>query len=147
MNKMISVFGSRVAQEELDEIRSSLEAQWMGIGPKVKKFEIEFTQRLQLTDFAMLDSGSNTYIWQSNCSTCRRARKSFCRRLLGFPALMRLPCATVCRYFVMLIWILIMSRRRQLNRILRRKQARLWWCIMPVARTHGADSRLWVARN
>jgi aminotransferase len=57
---MISVFGSRVAQEELDEIRSSLEAQWMGIGPKVKKFETEFAQRLQLADFAMLDSGSNS---------------------------------------------------------------------------------------
>jgi aminotransferase len=60
MSKMISVFGSRVAREELEEIRSSLEAQWMGIGPKVTKFETEFAQRLNLTDFAMLDSGSNS---------------------------------------------------------------------------------------
>ena len=57
---MISVFGSKVGQEEIDEIRNSLERQWMGIGPKVKKFEGEFARRLGLTDFAMLDSGSNS---------------------------------------------------------------------------------------
>ncbi|MDD5676908.1 MAG: DegT/DnrJ/EryC1/StrS family aminotransferase [Kiritimatiellae bacterium] len=57
---MISVFGSKVGQEEIDEVRASLERQWMGIGPKVKKFEEEFTRRLGLTDFAMLDSGSNS---------------------------------------------------------------------------------------
>jgi aminotransferase len=57
---MISVFGSKVGQEELEEIRTSLEQQWMGIGPKVRKFEQEFAKRLGLTDFAMLDSGSNS---------------------------------------------------------------------------------------
>jgi aminotransferase len=57
---MISVFGSQVGQAELDEIRSSIEAQWMGIGPKVRAFEKEFVGRLNLTDFAMLDSGSNS---------------------------------------------------------------------------------------
>jgi dTDP-4-amino-4,6-dideoxygalactose transaminase len=57
---MISVFGSKVGLEELEEIRSSLEQQWMGIGPKVKKFEQEFAKRLNLNGFAMLDSGSNS---------------------------------------------------------------------------------------
>jgi aminotransferase len=57
---MISVFGSSVGIEEIEEVRSSFKAQWMGIGPKVKKFEEEFTRRLGLTDFAMLDSGSNS---------------------------------------------------------------------------------------
>lgn len=58
--KIISVFGSKIGPEELEEVRTSLEAQWMGIGPKVRRFEQEFTRRLNLTDFAMLDSGSNS---------------------------------------------------------------------------------------
>lgn len=57
---MISVFGSKVGQEELDEIRTSIEAQWMGIGPKVKAFEKAFAEKLRLVDFALLDSGSNS---------------------------------------------------------------------------------------
>jgi dTDP-4-amino-4,6-dideoxygalactose transaminase len=57
---MISVFGSRIGAEELAEVRTSLEAQWMGIGPKVAAFETEFAGRLGLSDFAMLDSGSNS---------------------------------------------------------------------------------------
>ena len=52
MDRIISVFGSCVGQEEIDEIRSSLEAQWMGIGPKVKAFESAFAKRLGLNDFA-----------------------------------------------------------------------------------------------
>ena len=31
---MINVFGSLVGKEELEEVRTSLDAQWMGIGPK-----------------------------------------------------------------------------------------------------------------
>jgi dTDP-4-amino-4,6-dideoxygalactose transaminase len=57
---VISVFGSKVGQEELDEIRTSIEAQWMGIGPKTKAFEEAFAKRLQVKDFALLDSGSNS---------------------------------------------------------------------------------------
>lgn len=57
---MISVFGSKVGQEELDEIRTSIEAQWIGIGPKTKAFEEAFAQRLRLPGFALLDSGSNS---------------------------------------------------------------------------------------
>jgi dTDP-4-amino-4,6-dideoxygalactose transaminase len=56
---VISVFGSKVGREELDEIRTSLEAQWMGIGPKTKAFEERFAVRLGAKDFALLDSGSN----------------------------------------------------------------------------------------
>lgn len=57
---MINVFGSKVGDEELAEISTSLKAQWMGIGPKVTQFERQFTERLGLPDFALLDSGSNS---------------------------------------------------------------------------------------
>lgn len=60
MTKMISVFGSKVGDEELQEVRASLQAQWMGIGPKVTQFEQEFARRLRLSDFALIDSGSNS---------------------------------------------------------------------------------------
>jgi aminotransferase len=56
---MISVFGSKVGEEELAEVKGCLEAQWMGIGPKVRAFEAAFAERLGLPGFAMLDSGSN----------------------------------------------------------------------------------------
>jgi len=57
---MISVFGSKVGKEELEEIRTSIENQWIGIGPKTKLFEERFAKRLGLKDFVMLDSGSNS---------------------------------------------------------------------------------------
>lgn len=57
---MISVFGSKVGKEELEEIRTSIENQWIGIGPKTKLFEDSFAGRLELKDFVMLDSGSNS---------------------------------------------------------------------------------------
>ena len=60
MRKIISVFGSSVGREEIREAASSIRAQWMGIGPKVRRFEKDFAERLRLTDFAMLDSGSNS---------------------------------------------------------------------------------------
>jgi aminotransferase len=59
---MISVFGSHVGQEELEEIRTSIDNQWMGIGPKVKQFEEEFAERLKLPGFTLLDSGSNALL-------------------------------------------------------------------------------------
>jgi aminotransferase len=59
---MISVFGSKVGQEELDEIKSSIENQWLGIGPKVKQFEQEFAKRNGMKDFVLLDSGSNALL-------------------------------------------------------------------------------------
>jgi aminotransferase len=59
---MISVFGSKVGQEELQEISSSLQAQWMGIGPKTAAFEKAMAARLGVVDFTLLDSGSNSLI-------------------------------------------------------------------------------------
>ncbi|MBI4371708.1 MAG: DegT/DnrJ/EryC1/StrS family aminotransferase [Elusimicrobia bacterium] len=57
---MINVFGSLMGSEELEEIRSSLEAQWIGIGPKTASFERLFAERLGLPGFVLLDSGSNS---------------------------------------------------------------------------------------
>lgn len=57
---MINVFGSLVGPEELEEIRTSLEAQWMGIGPKTKAFEEQFARRIGAPEFVLLDSGSNS---------------------------------------------------------------------------------------
>src|SRR5262245_58115413 len=60
MAEMISVFGSWVGLDETKEVQSSLDAQWMGIGPKVKEFESRFAERLGLCDAALMDSGSNS---------------------------------------------------------------------------------------
>lgn len=60
MAEMISVFGSSIGEAEIKEVQHSLASQWMGIGPKVRQFETEFTKRLKLTDLAMIDSGSNS---------------------------------------------------------------------------------------
>ena len=56
---MINVFGSWVGREELEEVRTSLDAQWLGIGPKTAAFEDAFAKRLALPHFTLLDSGSN----------------------------------------------------------------------------------------
>ncbi len=56
---MINVFGSLMGPEELAEIKTSLEAQWIGIGPKTAAFEKNFAERLDLPGFVLLDSGSN----------------------------------------------------------------------------------------
>jgi aminotransferase len=60
--KTISVFGSKVGTEELDEIRTSMENQWMGIGPKTKQFEQAFAKRLNLPSFTLVDNGSNALL-------------------------------------------------------------------------------------
>jgi len=57
---MINVFGSLVGLEELEEIRTSLEAQWIGIGPKTGAFEKSFSAHAHLPNFVLLDSGSNS---------------------------------------------------------------------------------------
>jgi len=56
---MISVFGSKVGQEEIKEVSESINKQWMGMGPKVKKFEETYKKRTSLENFIMVDSGSN----------------------------------------------------------------------------------------
>jgi len=56
---MISVFGSKVGQEELAEVADSMGKQWLGTGPKIAAFEKEFTQRLRLQNTMVVSSGSN----------------------------------------------------------------------------------------
>ncbi len=55
---MINVSSSSAGQEEIDELSGSVRAGWMGMGPKVREFEREFSRRLG-TDFVMVDNGSN----------------------------------------------------------------------------------------
>lgn len=56
---MISVFGSKVGEEEIAQISDSINKSWLGMGPKVSKFEDSFKNRLGLPNFLMVDSGSN----------------------------------------------------------------------------------------
>jgi aminotransferase len=56
---MISVFGSFVGKEELQEISECIDSQWLGLGAKVGKFENQFKARLGLDNFLFVDSGSN----------------------------------------------------------------------------------------
>lgn len=57
---MINVFGSMLGPEELEEVRTSLEAQWIGIGPKTEAFERDFSEQMGLPNLVLLDSGSNS---------------------------------------------------------------------------------------
>ncbi len=57
---MISVFGSSVGSEELNEVRLAFKAQWLGLGPKTQEFEAALARRLGQAEFALLDSGSNS---------------------------------------------------------------------------------------
>ena len=56
---MITVFGSKTGQQEITEVTDSLTNQWLGMGPKVAKFEENFKSRGDLSNFLMVDSGSN----------------------------------------------------------------------------------------
>lgn len=56
---MISVFGSLVDDDEIDRVQQCMQSQWMGFGGKVNEFESAFADRMGLTNFAMVDSGSN----------------------------------------------------------------------------------------
>ena len=57
---MIQVFGSCVGKEELKEIKSSFENQWLGMGPKVNEFEKRFAKRCGFKQVVMTDSASNS---------------------------------------------------------------------------------------
>jgi len=59
---MINVFGSCVGTEELEEIKSSLKAQWLGIGPKVNQFEKMMASHVGNDDFVCVNSGSNALL-------------------------------------------------------------------------------------
>ncbi len=56
---MINVFGSLVGESEIEQVRGSIEASWLGMGDKVEQFEKEFSQWRGLEHFLMVDSGSN----------------------------------------------------------------------------------------
>ena len=56
---MITVFGSKVGQEEIKNVVSSMEQQWMGFGKGVDKFEDNFKTKYNIPNFVMVDSGSN----------------------------------------------------------------------------------------
>lgn len=56
---MISVFGSYVDKEEIENLSKVIESQWMGFGKKVDEFEEKIKKKLSLESFAMVDSGSN----------------------------------------------------------------------------------------
>ena len=55
---MINVFGSKVGKEELDEIKTSIEAQWLGIGKKTEIFESLIRDKIG-NPFIAIDNCSN----------------------------------------------------------------------------------------
>lgn len=56
---MISVFGCKTGQEEIDLVNQVLRSQWLGLGKQVDQFEKEFAQYRKTDNFVMVDSGSN----------------------------------------------------------------------------------------
>ena len=56
---MITVFGSYVGDEEIENVSTCMRNQWMGFGKNVEVFEKKYMEKYQLTSFAMVDSGSN----------------------------------------------------------------------------------------
>jgi aminotransferase len=56
---MISVFGSKVGDEELEQVRDCLQRQWMGLGPKTASFEERFAKTRGLPSTVLVNSGSN----------------------------------------------------------------------------------------
>lgn len=56
---MISVFGSFVGDEEINNVVQVMHSQWMGFGKNVDLFEEKFKEKFGLDNFAMVDSGSN----------------------------------------------------------------------------------------
>jgi len=58
---MITVFGCKTDEAEINAISSSIKAGWMGMGEKVKEFENKFSSHIN-ADFLMLDSGSNALL-------------------------------------------------------------------------------------
>ena len=56
---MISVFGSFVGKEEIGNVVSCMESQWLGFGKTVDLFEKKYMEKFGMKNFAMVDSGSN----------------------------------------------------------------------------------------
>lgn len=59
-DEIIQVFGSDLGNEELEEIRSCIERQWIGMGPKTAEFEQAVAEHLGVDDFVLLNSGSSS---------------------------------------------------------------------------------------
>jgi aminotransferase len=59
---MISVFGSDLGNEEIQQVRAAIQDQWMGMGPRTKRFESLLAERLAVPDVALVDSGSNALL-------------------------------------------------------------------------------------
>ena len=57
---MISLFGSNVGNEELEQIRGSFDNQWLGHGAKAEEFERKIAEKCGVSDFVFLNSGSNS---------------------------------------------------------------------------------------
>lgn len=56
---MISVFGSLVSDEEIANVKECMQSQWMGFGKNVDKFENKYMLKYNMSNYAMVDSGSN----------------------------------------------------------------------------------------
>lgn len=56
---MISVFGSLVGDDEIQQVATCMRSQWMGFGKNVDLFEKKFMDKVGLSNFVMVDSGSN----------------------------------------------------------------------------------------
>lgn len=56
---MISVFGSKVSKEEIENVTACMQSQWMGFGKKVNEFEEKLSKKFSIPNFCMVDSGSN----------------------------------------------------------------------------------------
>jgi dTDP-4-amino-4,6-dideoxygalactose transaminase len=56
---MISVFGGRFDDDEIKEVSDCIRSHWIGMGKRVEQFEQEFSATQGLSNFLMVDSGSN----------------------------------------------------------------------------------------
>ena len=56
---MISVFGSLVGDEEIQNVKDCMDSQWLGFGKTVADFESAYEKKFNVPNFLMVDSGSN----------------------------------------------------------------------------------------
>jgi dTDP-4-amino-4,6-dideoxygalactose transaminase len=59
---MISVFGSKVDEQEINSVSAVLQSQWLGFGSKVAEFEKKFAETNGIENFIMVDTGSNALL-------------------------------------------------------------------------------------